>query len=199
MIKWLSRNIVIWQIQRNILESGQSALYQYGYEVLLNQVLNIFIAILIAILMRAPVTVFLFLISYIPLRSFCGGYHARTNSGCTLVSALLTVVVCIIAKVVEGSWILRLLPIGFLISGFIIQWLAPVADKNKPLDEKEVIRYRKLSRYIWLVETLIGMIFWFFKPETSLIVVISHIILSIMLVYGELKNRQEKKQQYAQN
>lgn len=198
MIKWLSRNIVSWQIQRNILDNGQRALYQYGYEVLLNQIVNILVAIVIAILMRTPITVFLFLASYIPLRSFCGGYHARTNGGCTLVSTLLTIVVCIIAKAVEGSWILSVLPVGFIISGLLILWLAPVADKNKPLDEKETVRYRRRSRYIWFVEAVIGMVFWFFKPEISLVIVLSHIILSIMLVYGEQKNRQGKKQQCAQ-
>ncbi|MFT4105968.1 MAG: accessory gene regulator B family protein [Lacrimispora sp.] len=192
MIKWLSRNIVNWQIQRNILDSGQRALYQYGYEVLLNQVVNILAAIIIAILMRAPVTVFLFLVSYIPLRSFCGGYHARTNGGCTLVSILLTIAVCIIVKVAEGSRIFSILPVGFIISGLLILWLAPVADKNKPLDEKETVRYRKMSRYIWLAEAVIGMVFWFFKPEITLVIVICHVVLSIMLVYGEQKNRQGK-------
>lgn len=192
MIKRLSKSIVDWQIQKDILDNGQSALYQYGYEVLLSQVLNILVAILIAILMNEPMTVFLFLVSYIPLRSFCGGYHARTNEGCTLLSALLIIAVCMIVKAVEGSLILSLLPISFVISGSLVMWLAPVADKNKPLDEKETVRYRRMGRYIWLAEAVIGMVLWFFRPEISLVIAICHIVLSIMLVYGERKNRQGK-------
>lgn len=192
MIKQLSQNIVNWQIKKNVLNSGESALYQYAYESLLNQVINIFIAILIAILMREPMTVFLFLVSYIPLRSFCGGHHAKTNGGCIIISALLIVIVCVIAKLIEGSSIFSILPISFVFSGIVIMWLAPVSAKNKPLDEKETIRYRKMSRYIWFAEATIGMTFWFLKSDISLVIAISHIILCIVMVYGEQKNRQGK-------
>ncbi|WP_367565802.1 accessory gene regulator B family protein [Lacrimispora sp.] len=193
MVKWLSQNIVGWQIQKNVLDSKERVLYQYAYESLLNQVINIFFAVIIAIVMHEPIAVFVFLVSYIPLRSFCGGHHAKTNGRCMIISALLIIAVCIIVKLMEGSSISSILsPVSFVVTGILIIWLAPVSAKNKPLDEKETIRYRKMSRYIWLIEAVIGMIFWFLKSDISLIIAISHIILSIVMVYGELKNRQGK-------
>lgn len=62
--------------------------YLAKIEILLNQTINILLAILIAVVFAAPQPVLLFLISYIPLRSFGGGYHADTNLGCTVVSAI---------------------------------------------------------------------------------------------------------------
>lgn len=191
MIQRLSENIVSWQIKRNILTSEQRALYQYAYEVMINQIVNILIALLIAVIMRAPMQVLIFLASYIPLRSYCGGYHARTNAGCTVVSAFLIYAVCLLEKIITGDFALIFLPVCLAISGGLIFGLAPVPDKNKPLDEEETIRYRIKSRRIWLIEAAIGMLLWYIRVKAGIVVAISHILLSLMLIYGMLKNHRE--------
>ncbi len=191
MIKRLSENIVNWQVGKSILSNKQSALYQYAYEVMLNFVINILIAILIAITLNVPMQVFVFLASYMPLRSYCGGYHAKTNGGCTIVSTILILVVCLIERVLTGVLGTLIIPVCFAISGVFIYVYAPAADKNKPLDEIEIEHYRKKSRFVWLVEALIGMVFWYFGLRTSAVIAISHIILSLMLVYGVFKNKKD--------
>ncbi|WP_077610639.1 accessory gene regulator B family protein [Clostridium sp. Marseille-P2415] len=191
MIQRLSENIVSWQIKKNILTGEQRALYQYAYEVMINQIVNILIALLIAVIMRAPMQVLIFLASYIPLRSYCGGYHARTNGGCTVVSAFLIYAVCLLEKIITGDFVLIFLPVCLIISGGLIFWLAPVPDKNKPLDEEETIRYRIKSRRIWLIESVIGMFLWCIRARAGVVIAISHILLSLMLIYGMLKNHRE--------
>jgi accessory gene regulator B len=81
------------------------------------------------------------------------------------------------------------LPIaGFLISGILIFIFAPVPDKNKLLDEEETRRYRLKSRQLWLAEVIAGGIFWFANIRICVVLAISHLLLSMMLVYGVLKN-----------
>lgn len=189
MIQRISENIVSWQIRKNLLKIDQRALYQYAYELLINQVINILIAVIIAVVMRAPMPVFVFLVSYIPLRSYCGGYHAKTNEACTAVSALLILFVCLIEKYIVGLTAFLLPFAGFLLSGILIFIFAPVADKNKPLDEEETSRYRLKSRQFWLVELIGGGIFWFVNIRVCVVLAISHLLLSIMLVYGVLRNK----------
>ena len=71
MLERISGKIVDWQIKKGILSNAERTVYQYAYELLLNQTINILLAILIAVVFGAPLPVLLFLISYIPLRSFC--------------------------------------------------------------------------------------------------------------------------------
>jgi accessory gene regulator B len=189
MIKRLSENIVNWQVGKSILTNKQSALYQYAYEVMLNFVINIIIAILIAITLNVPMQVFVFLVSYMPLRSYCGGYHAKTNGGCTIVSTILILVVCLMERVLTGVLGTLIIPVCFVISGVFIYVYAPAPDNNKPLDEIEIKHYRKKSRFVWLVEALIGVVLWCFGLRASAVIAISHIILSLMLVYGVFKNK----------
>ncbi|WP_394522294.1 accessory gene regulator ArgB-like protein [Lacrimispora sp. JR3] len=189
MIQRISESIVNWQIKKNILTGDQRALYLYSYEVLLNQTINVFIAGLIAIVLNAPMPVFVFLVSYIPLRSYCGGYHARTNGGCTIVSAFLIVLVCLVERVLTGELTVILPPLCLAISGALIFLYAPAPDKNKPLDEVETIHYRKRSRIVWGIEAAIGVVFWCFGIRAGIVIAISHAILSLMLVYGVFKNK----------
>lgn len=189
MLQWLSKKIVNWQIKKNILTDEERAVYQYGYEVFLNQILNILIAIVIAVVLRAPMPVFVFLVAYIPLRSYCGGYHANTNGGCIIVSAILICLVCLVTKNIQTTAAAVLPPVSFILSGILIFRFAPVPDRNKPLDELETVRYRSRSWLIWLAEAAIGMAFYFLKGKAGVVIAVSHIILSIMLCLGLLKNR----------
>lgn len=194
MIKKLAERIVDWQTEKHFLSEGERGLYEYAYEVTINQVINILIAVLIAVLFRAPMPVFVFLVSYIPLRSYCGGHHARTNEGCTVVSAILLCLVCILYRVFPENMDIIIQPMAYIISGLLIIRYAPVEDANKPLVEKEVVRYRKIGRCLWLAEALIGMSLFFIQSRAGVVLAFSHMILCVMLCWGVLANRKLNKE-----
>ena len=189
MLAELSKSIVGRQIKKDRIREEERALYEYAYELLLNQTINILIAILIAVLFRDPVTVLLFLVSYMPLRSYCGGYHADTNMGCTIVSTLLIIMVCYIMNDIKGGWVLSYYPIAFALSAAVIIWCAPIADLHKPLDGAETACYRKRSRIVCGIEILFAMVLYFAKIRYGLVIAVSHLILALMLFLGILKNR----------
>lgn len=186
MLGQLSKCIVNWQISKNNLTYEERGLYEYAYKVLLNQIVNILIAILIAAIFHAPVPVFVFLISYIPLRSYCGGYHSNTNGGCIVISALLTCFVCWITLYSQYFQYAVYPFIVFGISGLLVFRYAPVPDPNKPLEEKENIHYRFKSRLIWGIEAMICF-FCLEKGDIGFVITVSHIILSVMLCLGLIK------------
>ena len=188
MLARISGKIVNWQIKTGILSNEERAVYKYAYELLLNQVINIFLAVLIAVVFAAPIPVLLFLISYIPMRSFCGGYHADTNLGCTIVSALLICCVCWIYQNIRESFLIIYYPLIYLISGYLVVRYAPVPAQNKPLDETETIRYRRKSRILWLLETVIGVALYFLQREYGVVIAVSHLFLACMMIAGKLKN-----------
>ena len=133
MLKKFSIWIVNWQIKQGNLKQEEQAIYEYAYEILLNQIINLLFASLIAWYFRMPIVVAVFLAIYIPLRSYSGGYHAATNWGCTLVSAFILVLICGVYPNIPQE-IAVLYPVLFVISGVCIFLFAPVPDINKPLD-----------------------------------------------------------------
>ena len=66
--------------------------------------------------------------------------------------------------------------------------LAPVADVNKPLDETEMKRYRKIARIIWAMEMLAGGVMYAMGFQTvSLTIFLSMTMVTLMLAVGKYK------------
>ena len=76
MVERLAERLVAWQIRNKYLTSQDQKLYQYAFELLIGQVVNLLIACLLAVVFQAYGTVLVFLLSFIPLRSYAGGHHA---------------------------------------------------------------------------------------------------------------------------
>lgn len=186
MLKKLSIRIVNWQIKQGNLKQEEQAIYEYAYEILLNQIINLLFASLIAWYFRMPIVVAVFLAIYIPLRSYSGGYHATTNWGCTLVSAFILVLICGVYPNIPQE-IAVLYPVLFVISGVCIFLFAPVPDINKPLDQLETRKYKIFSRIIWGVESLLGIFLYCMKVQIGLVIAMGHGVFTIMLLLGIIK------------
>ncbi len=195
MLRKLAGQIVDWQIQRQYLRDEERELYEYGYEAMLNQTINILISIAIAIWLKMPIAVVVFLVCYIPLRSYCGGYHARTNLGCTIISALLLLGICLLLKVIPETIDIPLAVSAFVICGVLVFRYAPVEDSNKPLDAEEILHYRKMSRMVWLLETCVAIPAYLIYRPAGLVIVLSHGVFSVVLCMGMIRNRLIKKQE----
>lgn len=188
MLKKMAEQLVQRQVRKGYLQEEQQALYSYGYEALLNQLINILFACVIAAVFQAPLQVLVFLIGYIPLRSYSGGYHANTNGVCTLVSAFLTAGVCLASRWMPLNVKIAVLPLGFLVSGLMIFLFAPVWDKNKKLDETETACYKRRSRIIWMVEVGAAVLCFPWLREASFVLGMGNFILGSMLGIGVVKN-----------
>ena len=77
-----------------------------------------------------------------------------------------------------------------LIIGTVICFvLAPVEDKNKPLDEDEYERYKKRSLIILSCEIVLWFVFDFNYHKIKGVIPLAIFTESVMLVLGYLKNK----------
>ena len=74
------------QSQHYTMTDEDEKIYRYGYILLCEVILNVVIALAIGIGFSKIKEVMFFLGMYIPLRSFCGGWHADKIWKCTLIS-----------------------------------------------------------------------------------------------------------------
>ena len=195
MLRKLAGQIVDWQIRKQYLQNADRELYVYGYEAMLNQAINILISIAIAIWLEMPIAVVVFLVCYIPLRSYCGGDHARTNIGCSIISAIMLLGICLLLRVIPEAVDLPLAAVVFAVCGMLVFRYAPVEDSNKPLDAEETLHYRKMSRVVWLLEVCAAITAYLFYRQAGLVIVLSHGVFSVMLCMGVVRNKLIKKQE----
>ena len=173
-------------INNNIIKKEDSEIYSYGFKEMIFITLNVLTTIFIGLIFNKMFEVILFMVTYIPIRVYAGGYHARTKLRCYIFSVLMLISVCYILKLdLLKSYLL--IVILTIISSGIILYLAPVEDENKPLDEIEIKVYTKRTMrnlIILLIALCITLIFN--KINLSACICISLLCNGIMLILGKI-------------
>ena len=115
MIQMIVNVLVNKQSQHYTMTDEDEKIYRYGYILLCEVILNVVIALAIGIGFSKIKEVMFFLGMYIPLRSFCGGWHADKIWKCTLISnAILLLQVYSLEKLLRYLSIRVMLLIFFL-------------------------------------------------------------------------------------
>lgn len=182
----LSDRMITKLIQIGSIKEDEKELYAYGLEQGLFILLNLITTIIIGMIVGMFWQSILFMVVYLPLRTFAGGYHARTQLLCYLLSTILILAVLLMIRFVPWTDFISLSLV--LLSSIIIFIFAPVEDINKPLDEKEIARYKKRTRTILISEMIITL-FILLLGFNDIIpsIAVSLFALSIMLILGSAK------------
>ena len=191
----VAESIVNWQIQKNVIKAEDRAVYVYAYEILLMRISSLLIAVIVGALTDNLTGVLVFLASYIPLRTYAGGYHARDSIRCMIDSTLLIAAVAVITKLPlfrEVSLGLLVFAAAGLISCLFIFVLAPVADENKPLDDIERKHYALRAKIISAIEVLAAFICFLSEQKgMGSILMLTQIVMALMLVLGSINKREK--------
>lgn len=183
----LARRIGNNLVQSNVIEAEDIEIYIYGINQIFVSILNIVSALIIGLIFGVFWEIAVFMAVYIPLRSYAGGYHARTPLRCYIFSVIMLIIVSAgIKYLYVAEWVYY----AFLAFAIIVLFLlSPVEDKNKPLDEIEYKVYKKRAILITIAEMLLSILLKMIGLDNIFIAVVySFIVLSVMLIAGMIKN-----------
>lgn len=183
MIGALADKITKCFVKNSIVSYEDQEIYTYGLHQGIIMIVNILTFILIGLSFRMIRESLMFMIFYIPLRTYAGGYHAKTPTSCYILSIFMIILVLLAVKTV--SWTISIIIGISLLSGIIIFALSPVEDKNKPLSDSQMIRYRQMARAILAIELIgIAVLLYGGYSNVALPMVLSVATGSIMVVLG---------------
>lgn len=178
------------------LSEDDREIYLFGFTQGAILLLNILTSLCIGIALDMLLEVVIYMVCFIPLRIFAGGYHAKTQLRCYIISSFATVFVLLGIRFLQDyngmlEWIM------LLISTVVIWHLAPVEDDNKPLLAVEVLKYKKRVHKILFVLLVISLIFIRQKNQMIISVIIcSFCFLSMILVMGFVHDKSKHKRSY---
>lgn len=180
------------KIGNNLVHSGvikeeDAEIYIYGINQILVSVLNVSSALIIGLIFGVFPEIAVFMAAYIPLRSFAGGYHAITPLRCYVFSVIMLIVVSIGLKYLHiAEWIYYAVLVA---ATLVVLVLAPVEDRNKPLDEIEHKVYKRRTVIITAAELIIALLLKLLISDNLFIAIVySFTVLSLMLIAGKAKN-----------
>ena len=187
MIHTWAENISSFFIDKSVISENDRKVYNYCFELLISESINILIILAVAILSKQYVNIAVFLVAFLLLRKWTGGYHANTHYGCTLILFFI-LTLFLISEVTlshNAKFILQFLNI--LVSSPIICLLAPVDNSNKPIKNEQRKKFRVYS--VILTFALIGIIciFALIKFEKGYELSCGMFIVAVFILAAKLK------------
>lgn len=151
--------------------------YVYGIELIISTIVNLSSIMLVSWGLSAAKFGLMFIVIFVPLRLFTGGYHATTYGRCFVITNLTYLLILLIKKTLWNfisimGWFFIL-----TIAACYIIRRAPIINSAQPINRYKQKRSMKISRYIMLVDLLLAIYFAFYNKE-----LLSMIVLSVCLV-----------------
>lgn len=135
-------HIADYLMQGDTIEKEDYDIYVYGYETLLDSILQLGILCLLGLLTHNGDKTLLFLLVFCPVRKYTGGYHAGTKLGCSLITFSVWGIIMVCSDLIQPPlWGKVLVCSAMLI---LTYRLAPIEHPDKPIGEERT-RYRKLA------------------------------------------------------
>lgn len=190
MINKLSILLTNIIMKRKSLDDEERLVYEYCIRIILKRSLFVLLLLIFGIITNRIIVSLLFVLTFIPLRSFCGGVHASTPTICSVLSygiSLATIILSpLLGKYVSYDYILCL----FILFCIPIILFAPVDTKNKKLNLKQK---HSLKIKCVILTILLGIeliVLGTFQAKTYCMTMsLCVIICSISVVIGFFQNR----------
>lgn len=190
MINRLAEIIVNYQVSNGTLQKEEKTAYIVGYQLLIGKFISAALMLIIAAATGTFTEMLLFMIAFICLRQYAGGFHFENAEICILFSAVICAIVAVGIKNDLGGIPTTAAGIIEMIACFMIWKIAPVDSKNKRLDRLEKKVYRNRCRGILIVECLLyvlGMI-----ADSCLLwesIMLAHIVVVLSLVVAYIMTK----------
>ena len=187
MIDRLSKQVVNWLVRTEVVKNEDFDIYLFGLHQGIISIINYITTLVIALIFGRIIEGILFIVVYKPLRICAGGFHMRTEMGCYILSSIMTCAVLMASKIFRLNLLFLLV---FIVSVFIIWFLSPVEDTNKPLDDIEYHVYKKRAKIVLSIECIlvtISCVFHIYRVTKMMMITI--ITLGIVVLLGEIRNQ----------
>ena len=143
-------------VREKIILSEFRDVYVYGFELILSFLTATFMILLVGIIFHKTILTLVFLLIFIALRRFTGGYHATTYLKCKI-TTISTYVVVITSSQILGVSAISYIPL-FVVGFIMILRYCPIENIHKPLTLSNKIKNKVLSLILFSAIISFGLI-----------------------------------------
>ncbi|MGC4019951.1 MAG: accessory gene regulator B family protein [Muricomes sp.] len=138
----MEKKILSFLIRSEVIDEEKTEIYRYGLNIFIKKIIHILLFLVIGFIGGEFWGVFIFLVAYASMREYSGGYHAKSVTGCYCCTIIVSICLLILLNIFQrlDTYILYTM---MLICGYTIWSLSPQEADNNPLEENEMVDYRK--------------------------------------------------------
>lgn len=163
-------------------------LYIYGLNNGFTIIINVLTAVFLAYIVQKVDLLLFLLVSFIPLRSYCGGIHCKSRLLCYIYSNIIITILLITQNIFSAN--IYFYAFVTLISSVFIYITKTTGNSIRHLEVPEIRYYTHIKRTALLI-IIIASIFSFFIKEKqySTTMLTSINLTAILLVLESIKNK----------
>ena len=155
MLRNISSRLVDRLLSQKEYFNYDKTVYVYGIELIISTLAGLISIMVISILDSNAILGITFILFFVPLRLFTGGYHAETYSKCYFVSIISFIILLSIQnffgdKIPTVFWL-----ISFLIAQCYISKKAPIITKNQEISNKKKQISKIIAHKIIFIEGIL--------------------------------------------
>lgn len=193
MISKLSEKITNTLVVKNTISEDDRELYEYGFFMLFSNLYFIVITCIFGLIFGVFFESLIFFISFMLIRKYAGGYHAKTETRCQIVSTLSILISILVIRFVNFDGISVILLAITAISSILIFAFAPLDTPEKPLSKKEKNYFRKISYIILVILDVLFIVAYNFSWNIVFVPISVAILFeSILISFGKISSLKRK-------
>lgn len=144
----ITKGITNWLIENDAIDSLDRELYEYAIYSMLITISPLLLVLIIGFGMGTVVEGVVFILPFMCIRKFSGGYHAKSAGVCFISScAILVLCMWLTANLEYNSWITFITTVSVV--SLCIN--SPMDSENKRLDDLEKKRYKKTTAFFAII------------------------------------------------
>ena len=156
MLEKMSQRWSERMIENGVIERERAPLYAFGMEQGLRTLLELLFMLVIGFALGMFWQGVVMISAFCPIRMYAGGYHAKTPMQCAIKSwSMFTIFLLWQIYVQDTIWLQTAV---ILVVGFCLFFVCPLPDKNKPLQDYEIPKYRKRSFLLYGAEVFMYIV-----------------------------------------
>lgn len=188
MISKLSRQIAGVLLKRNVIQSDEKDLYDYGLFILISYITFFLVSLLFGIALNIPFVSMIFFISFCSVRNFAGGIHANTEVKCDILTTISILISEILIKVFIDYHLIWVAFAMLILSSISLIAIKPVASLQKEISRQEQLYFHKKVIVLTVVTFIVAVICIIFEVYSIMVSLSMGLFLaSILLVLGKMQ------------
>lgn len=144
MFKSIAENLSLLLVTSRHIKPEDREFYTYGLELLAAELIFYAVVLLFSLLTGTLAVSVLFVVLYMFLRQYSGGYHSKTAEMCFIISVMIYLLMILLVQI-DIAGIRHVLMASSAVSFVVITLLSPVENENKPLTQEEKKTYRFIA------------------------------------------------------
>lgn len=188
-MNYLVSKIVTFLTEQEVIssESDVQDFYRYGIEISISSFLNIFLVLLLGIIINHIAESIIFLLLFILIRSFTGGYHADTYFRCNLLMCITFILTALANSIFSNKFSLLIIIVLICVTELIVSILGPIENKNKPIDDSKRIKLKIIGIVITLIINCTGL--FLSRSYLGTMIILTTFLIALLMIAAKIKER----------